>query len=163
MIVELSRLWDSIFYSSSFFSIRFRSARYFNVEAAGSGSIALRYDTKENCIYLKLPCLPAPEKGEEEEKVAAAAAAQIPLNSSSHIIPKGGGKHSAPPTPINWSKLKCLTPHCRLQMDARTHLYKLDNNFGYGFGSRFHGKIRAYDVSVEGERERERFSSSTNY
>lgn len=116
---------------------RFRSSRYFDAEA--TETIVLRYDTKENCIYLKLPCLPASEKGEEEESEAD----QI-QHSSSHIIPKG--KEISLPVAINWSKLKSLTSHCRLQMDAGTIQYKLNNDFGYGFASRFRGKIRTHDV-----------------
>ncbi|XP_061393213.1 protein SHQ1 homolog [Musca vetustissima] len=107
---------------------KFRSARRFDLKDLKN--ITFKFNSKDNVLTVNLPCLPLteeehPEKNSEENKTK--------------IVER----------PLDLWKLKRITDNCLLKIDDNAELLRPEGSYGYGFASKFHGRIRSFDCDLD--------------
>lgn len=93
-------------------------------------NICFAFNSKDNVLQVSLPCLPHneeehPEKNSQENKTKTAE------------------------RPLDLWKLKRITDNCLLKIDDNAELLRPEGSYGYGFASKFRGRIKTFDVSFE--------------
>ncbi|KAM7362841.1 protein SHQ1 homolog [Cochliomyia hominivorax] len=109
---------------------RFKNPRHFDI--SDLKNIEINYNTKDQVMQLKLPCLPASEKEPE-------------ITAEKYAVDKNSKDHRS----LDLWKLKKITDQCYIRIDNSKELLKPESNFDYGFASKFRGGIRSYDCDLD--------------
>lgn len=140
--------------------LRFHSRRTFDLRELKT--LLIRYNTAENQYHLCLRCLPlnagsgqegsgggtdgggtgdaAKPKSFRKEYIATFLHLPMLVGASPQLADKE-------PIVQEW-KLKRITDQCQIQVDGNERTYKLINQFGYGFASKYRGPPSASEVGL---------------
>ncbi|KNC30560.1 SHQ1-like protein [Lucilia cuprina] len=110
---------------------KFRNTRRFDMKDIKN--VEINYNTKEQCMFLSLPCLP-----DNDEEL------QDSTEKSTEEKKSKDNKKS-----LDLWKLKRITDQCYIRVDNAKELLKPESNFDYGFASKFRGTIRRFDCDLE--------------
>uniref|UniRef100_T1PLU2 Protein SHQ1 homolog n=1 Tax=Musca domestica TaxID=7370 RepID=T1PLU2_MUSDO len=107
---------------------KFRSTRRFDLKDLKN--ICFAFNSKDNVLQVSLPCLPSseeehPEKNSQENKTKTAE------------------------RPLDLWKLKRITDNCLLKIDDNAELLRPEGSYGYGFASKFRGRIKTFDCDLD--------------
>uniref|UniRef100_A0A1I8QAP9 Protein SHQ1 homolog n=1 Tax=Stomoxys calcitrans TaxID=35570 RepID=A0A1I8QAP9_STOCA len=107
---------------------KFYSTRRFDLKDLKN--ICFNYNSKEKTLQVTLPCLP-PGEEERPEK-------DIQEDKSKRVEPR-----------LDLWKLKRITDNCLLRIDDAAELMRPEGSYGYGFASKFRGRIQSFEYNLE--------------
>ncbi|XP_075145081.1 protein SHQ1 homolog [Haematobia irritans] len=111
---------------------KFHSSRRFDMKDLKN--ICFHYKSQENILQIKLPCMPPAEDDAPEKDCQKHTQLQQQM--------------SEPPRFDLW-KLKRITDNCLLKIDDVGELMRPEGSYGYGFASKFRGRIKSFECDLE--------------